>query len=100
MSLYLIAIEAIQDLDEISDYFVQRNIGAGEALLDEFTKKCRYLAQFPQIGRSYADLKPGLRGMPLGRNYIIFYRLLPDGIEIMRVLRGDRDLEAVFDTEN
>lgn len=49
MSLYLIAIEAIQDLDEISDYFVQRNIGAGEALLDEFTKKCRYLAQFPKL---------------------------------------------------
>jgi toxin ParE1/3/4 len=33
------------------------------------------------------------------QNYIIFYRLINDGIEIMRVIRGDRDLEAIFDRD-
>lgn len=37
-----------------------------------------------------------MRGISLDR-HIIFYQLLTDGIEILRVLRGDRDLEALFD---
>jgi toxin ParE1/3/4 len=48
------------------------------------------------MGRQYANVRPYLRGMPM-QNYIIFYRILNDGIEIMRVVRGDRDLEAIFD---
>jgi toxin ParE1/3/4 len=30
------------------------------------------------------------------KNYIIFYRLTEQGMEIMRVVKGDRDLEAFF----
>lgn len=95
MSQYLISPEAIRDLDEIIDYFAVRNIDAGDQFLDEFTKKCRYLTQFPKIGRSYSDLRVYLRGIPI-RNYILFYRITNDGIEIMRVIRGERDLEAIF----
>lgn len=95
MRQYLISPEAIRDLDEITDYFAARNVDAGDQLLDEFAKKCRYLTQFPLIGRSYHEIRPYLRGIPM-RNYIIFYRVLEHGIEIMRVMRGDRDLEAMF----
>lgn len=96
MSQYIISREAIRDLDEISDYFLARNVESGERFLEEFTKKCRYLTQFPQMGRSYRQLRPYLRGIPL-QNYIIFYRIGNDGIEIMRIIRGDRDLEAFFE---
>jgi toxin ParE1/3/4 len=99
MSQYIISPEAIRDLDEISDYFATRNIDAGEQFLDEFTKKCRYLTQFPLMGRSYSQLRSYLRGIPL-QNYIIFYRIANDGIEIMRIIRGDRDLEAFFTESN
>jgi toxin ParE1/3/4 len=40
---YIIAPEAIRDLDEITSYFADRNVNAGDRFLDEFTKKCRYL---------------------------------------------------------
>lgn len=96
MSQYIISPEAIRDLDEIADYFVTRNIDAGERLLDEFTKKCRYLTQFPLMGRSYSQLRTYLRGIPM-QNYIIFYRIANNGIEILRVIRGDRDLDAFFE---
>lgn len=98
MTQYIIAPEAIKDLDAIFDYFSERNVAAGEKLLDEFQKKCRYLVQFPQIGRSYKEIRPYLRGLPLD-GYIIFYRLDRDIIEIMRVVKGNRDLETLFDTE-
>jgi hypothetical protein len=39
----------------------------------------------------YSDLK----GVPLS-SYIIFYRVLEDGIEILRVISGRRDLFTVF----
>ncbi|MDZ7956478.1 MAG: hypothetical protein RMY34_00970 [Aulosira sp. DedQUE10] len=36
---YFIAKEASQDLDEILDYFLVRNINAGERFIREFNKK-------------------------------------------------------------
>ena len=96
MSQYIISPTAIRDLEQISDYYSDRNLVAGERFLEDFTKKCRYLTQFPRIGRSYEHLQAGMRGISLDR-HIIFYQLLTDGIEILRVLRGDRDLEALFE---
>ena len=28
--------------------------------------------------------------------YLIFYRTMPNGIEVIRVLRGERDIEAIL----
>ncbi|MBW4608209.1 MAG: type II toxin-antitoxin system RelE/ParE family toxin [Hassallia sp. WJT32-NPBG1] len=92
---YVIAVEASQDLDEILDYFLQRNVDAGERFIREFNKKCQNLAQFPNIGRSYANFDPTLRGIALD-GYIIFYRVFEDRLVIVRVISGYRDLESVF----
>ncbi|MGV0026885.1 type II toxin-antitoxin system RelE/ParE family toxin [Phormidesmis priestleyi] len=98
MSQYIISLEAIRDLDAVTDYFAIQSPDVGDRLLDEFTKKCRYLTQFPLMGRSYPDIRPYLRGIPM-QDYIIFYRVFDDGIEILRVIRGDRDLEAIFEKD-
>jgi toxin ParE1/3/4 len=98
MTEYIISPEAIEDIKAIVDYLATRNIEAGEKFLDRFEKKCRYLVQFPKIGRTYQDIRPYLRGLPLD-GYIIFYRLRENSTEIMRVVKGDRDLEALFNSE-
>ncbi|MEA5566943.1 type II toxin-antitoxin system RelE/ParE family toxin [Anabaena sp. UHCC 0399] len=49
---YFIAKEASQDLDEILDYFLVRNVNASEKFIREFNKKYQNIAQFPNIGRS------------------------------------------------
>ncbi|MBD0261419.1 MAG: type II toxin-antitoxin system RelE/ParE family toxin [Tolypothrix sp. Co-bin9] len=95
---YVIAVEASQDLDEILDYFLQRNIDAGERFIQEFNKKCQNIAKFPNIGRSYANIDPILRGIPLD-GYIIFYRVFEDRAVIVRVVSGYRDLESFFEDE-
>lgn len=95
MKRYIINIVASQDLAAISDYFYTHNIEAGERFLQEFSRKCKQLANFPSLGRSYADIEPDLRGIPL-ETYIIFYKVIEDGIEIMRVVSGMRDLPALF----
>lgn len=60
-----------------------------------FEQKCKNLVKFPNIGRSYADIEPSLRGVPL-EGYIILYRVIEDGVEIVRVVSGYRDLESLF----
>jgi toxin ParE1/3/4 len=41
-------------------------------------------------------LSPRLRSFPV-KNYVIFYRPLEDGIEIVRVLHGAQDLPPLFE---
>jgi toxin ParE1/3/4 len=56
MKQHFISPAASLDLDAIIDYFTIRNIEAGERFIDEFERKCKYLANFPHMGRSYANI--------------------------------------------
>jgi toxin ParE1/3/4 len=99
MSRYVINVLASQDLNEIADYFVQTNLEAGEHFFREFNRKCQQLTAFPNIGKSYAEIRTDLRGLPI-EGYVVFYRLLDDGIEILRVVSGRRNLPAIFKDSN
>ncbi|MEM9219425.1 MAG: type II toxin-antitoxin system RelE/ParE family toxin [Cyanobacteria bacterium P01_F01_bin.150] len=66
----LIAPETSQDLDRIFDYFTENNVEAGERFVTAFAKKCEKLLQFPNMGQSYQEIEPSLRGIPLD-GYII-----------------------------
>lgn len=90
-----ISPKASEDLDKIFDYFASNNIDAGERFVITFEKKCEKLLQFPKMGKIYEDIEPSLRGIPVD-NYIIFYRLIDNGVEIVRVVNGYRNLEYVF----
>jgi toxin ParE1/3/4 len=89
-----IALQASQDLDAIFEYFVSRNIEAGERLLQLFNEKCTKLIQFPNIGKKYDYIQLGLRGMPLN-NYIVFYEVTADEITILRVVSGRQNLTTL-----
>jgi toxin ParE1/3/4 len=93
--LCTIAPQAIRDLDEISTYFSDRNVESGDRLLRVFDEKCRKLMQFPMIGRSYGDLRPELRGVPL-EGYIIFYRVTEAELTVLRVVSGRQNLADLF----
>ena len=98
MRRYIISPSASRDLNNIADYFLTRNLEAGEKLFHEFNKKCKILAQFPKMGRSYAQIKSFLRGIPLD-GYIILYRVFEDRVEILRIVSGRQDLESLFREE-
>jgi toxin ParE1/3/4 len=93
MNQCVITQKASRDLDEISEYFVSRNIEAGETLLKLFNEKCMKLRQFPNMGKSYDYIRPWLRGLPLD-SYIIFYEVTTDGVTILRVMSGRQDLTS------
>ena len=45
----------------------------------------------PYLGRSYQDIFPGLKGILAGR-HLIFYRVLPNYVEITRILHTRMDV--------
>jgi toxin ParE1/3/4 len=92
---YIIAPSASQDLDRIADYYLSTSVEAGERLFQEFNQKCQYLTQFPNIGRSYGHLIPGLRGIPLN-GHIILYEVTASVVIILHVVNGRQDLEALL----
>lgn len=71
MSRYVINVLASRDLNEIVDYFTENNLEAGERFFRAFNRKCQQLVAFPNSGKSYAAIHPGLRGLSL-TDYIIF----------------------------
>jgi toxin ParE1/3/4 len=95
MSSYSFSDEAVRDLDEICNYIAQNNPSAASTLFDAIRKKCKVVASFPNMGKRYEKLAPGLRGFTVD-DYIIFYYPREDGIDVSRVISGYRDLESLF----
>jgi toxin ParE1/3/4 len=90
--------DAIVDLDEICDYLGNYSVKAAGKLFDRIRQRAKVIASFPDTGKSYEDLIPGLRGFIVD-NYIVFYVRKGDGIEILRVISGYRDLRSVFELD-
>lgn len=95
MSRYVINILASRDLNDIAEYFANNNVAAGEEFFREFNRRCQQLVNFPNLGKSYAEIRPDLRALSF-KGYIIFYRVLDDGVEILRVLSGRRNFPSFF----
>jgi toxin ParE1/3/4 len=90
--------QADSDLDSIW-YYVASESGSVEIadrLIDTITDRFFLLANYPNIGRSRDDdLRPGVRSFLVGE-YVIIYRLRDEDVLILRVLRGSRNIEALF----
>jgi toxin ParE1/3/4 len=83
------------DLDDIWWYIAEDNPDAADRFFSKIDEQCQTLAQFPKMGTSKDNLMPSLRSFPVG-NYLIFYLPMDDGIEIIRVLSGMRDMDTLF----
>lgn len=52
------------------------------------------LCEFPQLGEARPELAADLRKWTVGP-YLMLYRLMPDAIEVVRILHGAQDLPTV-----
>jgi toxin ParE1/3/4 len=95
MSSYSFTNAAVKDLDDICEYIGQQNLTAASKLFDAIRKKCKLVANFPNMGKSYSKLAANLRGFII-EDYVVFYYPRNDGIDIVRIVSGYRDLESLF----
>lgn len=93
---------ARRDLVEIYRYHAREaGLGVADRFYAEAQATLARLAKMPGMGTVYENAHPslaGLRYFPLSRfrSYLVFYRTLDDGIEVVRVLHGARDLEGIL----
>jgi toxin ParE1/3/4 len=99
MSRYVLTIPAKQDLKDITRYITRFNPDAARRFNEKIKQQCKLLADFPNMGQSYDNFGNGLRSFPV-EDYLIFYRPIDGGVEVLRVVSGYRDLETVFLSED
>lgn len=93
---------AEEDVAGHARYLQDRSVEAAIHFLDAFDAALSLIGQMPGIGSICHFKKATLREVRVWpicgfKNYLIFYRVLPDEVEVVRVLHGARDLASIFD---
>lgn len=88
--------EALDDRDRIWDYYVRvAGRHTAEKILREIAEVIALLEEHPFAGRARNELRPGVRSFAL-RPHVVFYRVVNDTPQIVRVLDGRQDIEEKF----
>jgi|SRR2546425_4306670 len=87
--------ESEQDVYEIAAFIACDNPDAAIQLIDRLDEVLKMLARNPLVGRAREELAPNARSFPVG-NHVLFYRPSENGIKLIRVLHGARDLRRLF----
>lgn len=95
MAIFIRTAKAEDDLVDIWVYIAQDSPAAADRVLDNIDGKCRLLADNPLLGPARPDIASGLRYFPVG-SYLILYREIVGGIEVVRVVHGARNLPDLF----
>jgi toxin ParE1/3/4 len=96
MSQYRVSDAASSDLEEIWLFIAQDDPDAANRFIRTIVSRFPTLASMPHLGRHREELAARLRSFPVG-NYVIFYRPIDGGVEVIRVLHGARDFPPLFE---
>jgi toxin ParE1/3/4 len=91
MARCLVKPRADQDLDSIWSFITVDSPRAADAMINRLTATFDMLLTMPQAGRLRHEFRENLRSFAV-ENYVIFYVTVPQGIDIVRVVHGRRDI--------
>ena len=95
MSRVSYSTQAQEDILDITFYIARDSVTAAHRLLQKILRACEKLGASPRAGRLRDEIAPNLRSFPLEK-YVVFYRPVRGGVEIVRVLHGARDIPALW----
>ena len=102
---YLVRPKADWDLNEQASYLARRATSdVGHRFLVAAHEAFALLAAHPEIGWQFQTTHPDLKSLRVFRvsgfeKMIVLYRRLPDGVEILRLVHGSRNLRALLRRE-
>jgi len=90
------ADEARDDLAHIGERIARDSPHRAVTFIDELEAHCRGISETPLThpllpGREATRLRRAVHG-----NYLVFYRIDPDHVVIIRVIQGARDYDAIL----
>jgi toxin ParE1/3/4 len=100
----IIRPRADRDLDDHAEYIARDNLEAARRFYDAAAKAFEQLVVLPEMGSPQTFRNPALTGLRMWRiprfeRYLIFYRPIQEGIEVIRVLHAARDIGAILEQE-
>lgn len=94
--------QAKRDLEECFVYIAENNLDTAVYFLVYAEESFEILLKMPLLGSPRDFRSPKLRNLRIWHikgfeEYLIFYRPVDDGIEVLRVLHGRRNIEETFE---
>ena len=92
-------------MEEQAEYIRQHSPSAALRFLEAAEATFQQLASMPGIGERYETDNPlyqDLRCLPVSKfsSRVVYYKPLADGVIIIRVLHGARDVDRIFGEED
>jgi toxin ParE1/3/4 len=98
MGRYKLDAQVRDDLKKIYRYISRDKPSAAGHLRKTFFERFRLLASNPLIGEARDDIATNLRIFPVG-NYVILYRPMNSGIEVVQIIHSAQDIDALFQND-
>ena len=96
MTAYILAPEALQDLQDIWDYIATENLDAADRVIDTLFAAFEQLAALPGLGHRREDLTNRPLRFWTVEAYLVIYRAERTPIEIVAVTHGGRDIPRLL----
>lgn len=96
--------QVIRDLIELATYIAEDSLDASDRFLAAAEETFKQLAKMPGMGKLCQFANPNLAGVRQQaikgfRKYLVFYFSSDSGVEILRVIHGARDIEAILEDD-
>jgi toxin ParE1/3/4 len=94
MSGFILSPQAQRDLDDIWNYtLTQWGLEQATLYIRQIQAAIEAVAAMPTLGRRCDTIRPGYRRFPTG-SHVLFFRLVPQGVDIVRILHSRMDAET------
>jgi toxin ParE1/3/4 len=93
--------KAIWDVIKLAEYIGQDSPAAALRFMASVEESLKFLLDHPEIAGIWETSNPRYEGMRVWRitgfpHHLIFYRAVPEGIDVFRICHSSRDLDNLF----
>jgi toxin ParE1/3/4 len=92
---YSLTPQAQADIEDIAVHIAMDDLSAAHHWLNDMERRFQLLGDMPGLGVARPDIRADLRILSAG-NYLILYRQKQRNVEVVRVLHGARQWQALL----
>ncbi|MBI1389897.1 MAG: type II toxin-antitoxin system RelE/ParE family toxin [bacterium] len=86
------------DLEELWNFIAKDSVNRADRFVEMIFNQFEKITINPHIGRIRRELQAGIRSFPF-QNHVIYYQVLSERIEIIRVLHDAQNRDIIMQTE-
>jgi plasmid stabilization system protein ParE len=90
------SVTALRDLQRINDWIADESFDRAERFIGELIDTCERISDFPEANQVVGSYGGDVVRRKVFGNYLVFYRILPSTVEILRILHGAQDYADLF----